>query len=140
MQNPIAGRLHEILMVKFTDPKIRSEKSWTVSYTELCNLLPVRAVGWMSSPQRQFEDIHHELIGYDIVDRVEWEKTDEGWSIQYFPGVVLQELPPPVIMDDTMSHPEEWVEADDAVDPTGTVVENKPAAGELVDDLDAEES
>jgi hypothetical protein len=109
LQNPIAGRLHEILLAKFTDRQVRAQNSWTVSYPELCKLLPVRAVGWMSSPKRQFEEIHNELIGYNIVDRIEWEKTEQGWTVQYIPGLVLQELPLP-----TATMPPDLPDGDDA--------------------------
>jgi len=146
LQSPIAGRLHEILLVKFTDRQVRAQNRWTVSYTELCKLLPVRAVGWMSSPKRQFEEIHNELIGFEIVDRVEWEKTEQGWTVQYIPGIVLQELPlPTAITDETPPDLHEEV-GPESVDSISSETDRTPSTDEIgvseevVEELEEEES
>lgn len=86
LQNPIASRLYELLSLKFERVFAQNEKGWSVSYAHLCALLPLKQAGWMSSPQRQLEAAHDELVANDFIDRVEWSKADREWSILYIPG------------------------------------------------------
>ena len=79
LQNPIASRLYEFLLIQFPDVLENKLKGWDVSYSTLCQMLPVKEVSWASSPKRQFEDAHNELIVNDLIDRVEWSKTEQGW-------------------------------------------------------------
>ena len=86
LQNPIASRLYEFLLIQFPDVLENKLKGWDVSYSTLCQMLPVKEVSWASSPKRQFEDAHNELIVNDLIDRVEWSKTEQGWQLVYIPG------------------------------------------------------
>lgn len=86
IQNPISSRLCELLTLKFEAVFQDMLLGWQVPYADLCNMIPLREAGWMSSPQRQLESVHDELISTDFLDRVEWMKSDRGWSILYVPG------------------------------------------------------
>lgn len=86
LQNPLASRVYEFLLVKFPDVLENKLKGWSVAYSTLCQLLPVKEVSWASSPRRQFEDAHNELIANDLIDRVEWSKAEQGWQLLYIPG------------------------------------------------------
>lgn len=91
LENPVSSRLHELLTLKFEQSFRNLEMGWRVLYTDLCQMIPIKEVGWMSSPQRQLESIHEVLIATDFLDRVEWTKTNQGWSILYVPGLQARE-------------------------------------------------
>jgi len=98
--NPEASRLYEVLLVKFDEATTDHQKGWQLTYSDLCHLMPLKEAGWMSSPQRQLEEMHEELIKTGFLDRVEWEKTGDSWRLLYIPGGRAREGTAPEDDDD----------------------------------------
>ncbi|MBT5871892.1 MAG: IS200/IS605 family transposase [Candidatus Latescibacteria bacterium] len=84
--DPVSNRLCEVLQCKFADKGTKRDIGWHVSYSDLCQLLPIKEAGWITNPQRQLDGMHEELIALDVLDRVEWEKSSAGWTLVYIPG------------------------------------------------------
>lgn len=108
--DPVGNRLCEVLQCKFADMGTKRDIGWRVSYSDLCQLLPIKEAGWISSPQRQLDGMHEELISLDVLNRVEWEKTSDGWTLLYVPGqnrtAEVQESGKPTHQESELQSPE----------------------------------
>lgn len=92
LQSDIAGRLYELLSLKFYGVILNRRSYWKVEYKELCSLLPITAQKYLSLAKRSITPAHEELIKTQFLSKVVWNTKDKNhWYILYYPGKKARE-------------------------------------------------
>lgn len=87
IQSDVAGRLYELLGLKFFGVFQHKRASWRIAYQDLCDLLPIRQQRYYSKARSYLKPAHQELIDTGFLASVEWEKESRHvWSLRYYPG------------------------------------------------------
>lgn len=87
LESDVAGRLYELLGLKFYGVLFNQRPYWRVGYSELCDLLPITPQRKYSDAQRYTAPAHEELTKTGFLQKVEWEREKKTvWSIRYYPG------------------------------------------------------
>ena len=96
LQSDIAGRLYELLSLKFYGVISNNRPYWKVEYNELCDLLPITPQRYVSLAKRCITPAHEELIHTRFFSKVVWDTTDKShWYIFYYPGKkAIEEIKP----------------------------------------------
>ncbi len=102
LQSDIAGRLYELLGLKFHGVILNGRPYWKVDYKELCNLLPVTEQRYLSDAKRYLKPAHAELKKTRFLDKVRWNTQDRGhWYILYYPGEkAIEDTKPKVVQEE----------------------------------------
>lgn len=87
LQSDIAGRLYELLGLKFYGLFRNDRPYWRIKYSDLCSLLPITPQRKYSDAQRYLAPAHEELTQTGFLAKVEWEKERKDlWDLFYYPG------------------------------------------------------
>jgi hypothetical protein len=87
LESDVAGRLYELLGLKFYGVLSNQRAYWRVGYSELCLLLPITPQRYFSNAQLNLKSAHDELVKTGFLQSVEWEREKKAlWFIRYYPG------------------------------------------------------
>lgn len=88
LKSDIAGRLYEMLGLKFYGVFLNQRSYWRVEYRELCSLLPITAQRYYAQAFQKLAPAHQELVDTGFLRKVEWEQEKKAaWFIRYYPGI-----------------------------------------------------
>ena len=88
LKSDIAGRLYEMLGLKFYGVFLNQRSYWRVEYKELSSLLPITAQRYYAQAHQKLAPAHQELVDTGFLKRVEWEQEKKSvWFIRYYPGI-----------------------------------------------------
>lgn len=92
LRSTIAGRLYELLGVKFYHVYHSNVASLRYRYSTLCQLLPIARQRYRSKAREKLDPAHNELIKTGFLSDVRWEDADgPDWRIRYTPGERLHD-------------------------------------------------
>ena len=88
LKSDIAGRLYEMLGLKFYGVFLNQRSYWRVEYKELSSLLPITAQRYYAQACQKLTPAHQELVDTGFLKKVEWEQEKKvAWFIRYYPGI-----------------------------------------------------